>query len=65
MNRMSIVRFEADTIGVQLRVWIDDENGQHVCVAEGAVEEETLIAWARAIAHEQNRAAQYMLRFDT
>lgn len=64
MNKASIVRFEADTIGVHLRLWVETPEGEHVAIAEAHVEEEVLIAWARAIAHEQNRAAQYMLRFD-
>lgn len=64
MNEAKVVRWEADTIGVRLRLWIDDEDGHHVCVAEMGIEEEAMIAWARAIVHEQNRGAQYMLRFD-
>lgn len=64
MNKAKIVRADADTTGVRLRLWVDDEDEQHVCVAELAIDEGTMIRWARAIAHEQNRSAQYMLGFD-
>lgn len=65
MNKLTIVRYEADATGVKIRCWIEDAHtGRHLTVAEGLIEEKHLIQWARAIAHEQNRGAQYMLRFD-
>lgn len=64
MNRGTIVRWEATTGGVDLRLWVDDEDGQHVTVCEIALSEETLISFARQVAYEQNRGAQYMLEFD-
>lgn len=64
MNKATIVRWEADTIGVHIRLWVDDEEDRHVCVAEISLEESALIAFARAVAAEQNRGAQHMLHFD-
>lgn len=64
MNKAEIVRWEADTIGVRLRLWVDDEDGHHVCVAEMGIEDTALIAFARAITAEQNRGAQYTFQFD-
>lgn len=64
MNRAKIVRADADAAGVMLRLWVEDQDGNHLAVAEMGIDEGTMITWARAITHEQNRAAQYMLRFD-
>lgn len=64
MNTAKVVRWEADEHGVKLRLWVDDENEQHLAVCEIVIEESVMIAWARAVAHEQNRSAQYMIRFD-
>ncbi len=63
-NTAKVVRWEADTIGVRLRLWVEDAEGRHLAVAEMGLEESALIAYARAITSEQNRDAQYVFGFD-
>lgn len=64
MNTTQIVRTEADVQGVTLRLWIDDPDGRHVAVSECRIGEKTLISWGRAIAQEQNKAAQQEFALD-
>jgi len=63
-NHAKVVRAETDEHGARLRLWIEDDDGRHVAVAEMGIEESAMILWAREIAAEQNRSAQYMLGFD-
>ena len=56
MNQGMIVRVEVDTEGVMLRLWIDDETGRHLAVAEVAIAPQDLYGWVGAY-EEANYAA--------
>jgi len=64
MNTTQVVRADADTTGINLRLWIDDDRGRHVCVSEMHLGEKTMITWARAIAQAQNKACQEQLPYE-
>lgn len=64
MNEASIVRTNATPEGVKLRLWVDDPDGRHVCVAEIFLEDERLVRWHRYILTEQNRAEQQTLTYE-
>jgi hypothetical protein len=61
MNTGQVVRAEADETGIRLRVWIDDDRGQHVAVAELRLGVKTLAAWHREVTDKRNEAAQLQL----
>lgn len=64
MNTTQVVRWEGDSGGVNLRLWIDDESGQHVAVSELRVGRATLEAWSRSVDHARNRDGEQHLTFD-
>lgn len=64
MNVAQIVRVEADPMGVNLRLWIDDERGQHLAVAEMRLPALSLARLVVAVEDEQERANQPELPFD-
>jgi hypothetical protein len=46
MNQATVVRVDVDASGAKIRLWIDDENGRHVTVAELVLGRKALRAWA-------------------
>lgn len=64
MNRGQIVRADASEHGIRLRLWIDDETGHHLAVAETLISDVAIAAYAREVVAEQQRGAQYALGFD-
>lgn len=55
---------EADSRGVRLRLWIDDEEGRHVAVSELRLGMKTLEAWQRAVNDARNTEASSEALFD-
>lgn len=64
MNRFRVVKVEPTYDGVELRVWVDDDRGRHLCVAEGFVSCRAIATMAVGIEAEQQRTDQYQLEFD-
>lgn len=58
MNTVQIVRADPDTTGVRLRIWVDDDQARHVCVAETRIGVKTLRTWVREIEEEEAVANQ-------
>lgn len=58
MNEAQIVRWDADSQGARFRLWIDDEHGSHVAVAEFQASRAEVLAWLNAIERANNKEAQ-------
>ena len=63
-NSTQVVRADVDATGMSLRLWIDDENAQHVAVSELRLGLDTLRQWVREVETEQNRSQQYEFDLD-
>lgn len=64
MNHGTIVRMDADERGATLRLWVDDEAGHHLTVAECRLTALQIGHLCVAIEREQERTDQYQLTFD-
>lgn len=64
MNEGMIVRMDTDGQGVNLRVWVDDEFGRHVCTCEVFLDAKRIGVIAREVGLAQQAADQYQLKFD-
>lgn len=58
MNQATIVKVQTDPTGVNLRLWVDDERGQHLAVAEVRVPATHLAMWWVEVRQAQDDAAQ-------
>jgi len=63
MNRAHAIRTDATEHGLKIRLWIDDEEGRHLTVAELEIPGGYLVGWLRAVDREATKAAQYQLEF--
>lgn len=63
-NTTQVVRADVDATGMSLRLWVDDENAQHVCVTELRLGVNTLRQWVREVETEQNHTQQYQFDLD-
>ena len=64
MNRGTVVRMDADVAGATLRVWVDDEAGHHLTVAEISLSVVQVASLAVEIERAQQKSEQYQLAFD-
>lgn len=64
MNTATIVRVDADSHGVRMRLWIDDEFGRHVTVCELSLGKKALRAWAGEADQVSNDEAQEQLPYE-
>lgn len=64
MNQATIIKVEADARGLRLRIWVDDERGHHLAVAEAEVPATHLAMWWVQVRAAQDADAQQPLPFD-
>jgi hypothetical protein len=64
MNRFHVVKIEPTYEGCEIRIWIDDDRGRHLAVAEGLLTTRALATMVVGVEREQQRADQYQLTFD-
>lgn len=64
MNTARVVKVEATHEALKMRLWIDDEKGQHLAVAEVSVPAATVATWWLEIRQEQDQYQQPPLDFD-
>jgi hypothetical protein len=64
MNRAQVVRADPTAKGVKLRIWVDDEQGHHLTVAECELSALLVANIVVGIEKEQEQADQYQLAFD-
>jgi hypothetical protein len=58
MNTSRVVKVEATHEALKLRLWTDDENGQHLAVSEVTVPAHVVAQWWLEIRHEQDQYQQ-------
>lgn len=64
MNTSQVMKVEAEEHGLRLRLWTDDERGQHLAVSELQVPASVLAVWWVQVRQKQDEAAQQPLPFD-
>lgn len=64
MNVTRVVKFQPDHAGINLRLWTDDERGQHLAVSEMRITASMLAIWWVQVREEQDRYQQPPLDFD-
>lgn len=64
MNSATVVKVTATHEGLLVRLWIDDERGQHLAIAETFVKAHVLATWWVQVREEQDRYQQPPLEFD-
>lgn len=64
MNHATIVKAEPTHAGLKIRVWVDDERGEHLTVAEGFIPATHLARYWVEVREEQDRHQQDPLPFD-
>lgn len=58
MNQATIVKVQVEADKVLLRLWVDDEAGRHLCVAETSFTDKVLANWWVEMRRCQDDAAQ-------
>lgn len=64
MNQATIVKVQIEANRVLLRLWVDDERGQHLAVCETTLSDKHLAMWWVEMRQKQDEAAQDPLPFD-
>lgn len=64
MNSSYVTKVQADRWGVTLRLWTDDERGQHMAVSEMRVAASVLATWWIQVRQAQDEYEQPPLDFD-
>lgn len=64
MNQATIVKVQAEADKIRLRIWVDDERGHHLAVAETTVPATAVALWWCEIRERQDAEAQHPLPFD-
>lgn len=64
MNQATIVKVQVEADKVLLRLWVDDESGQHLAVCETTFRDKDLAHWWVEMRQKQDDAKQDPLPFD-
>lgn len=60
-NEAHIVKWQTDGETASLRLWVDDERGQHLCVAELHIPALRMLVMAMEVERVRQEAAQQTL----
>lgn len=63
VNTAKVMRADPSADGMLLRVWVDDELGRHVTVAECEIPASTLSTWAMEVGTIKAQREQFELDF--